>query len=213
MSDSEPRLYLMLPPAFAPAELAPKLAEALATGEVASALLWLADDGEVAFRDAVAALLPVAHARRVPLLVGGNAARAARLGADGVHLEAGAETLGAAVKAHAPRLMVGAGGIATRHAAMLAAETGVDYVFFGSADPRRTRPVPAAAIRDLAEWWSELFEVPCVAEAGSIEEAEALGLAGAEFIAVGEPVWTNAGGPAAAVGALARSLHGTLVVP
>jgi thiamine-phosphate pyrophosphorylase len=161
----------------------------------------------------VAALLPVCHARGIPLVLGGNDARAARLGADGIHLETNAEELRAAQKAHAPRLMVGAGGIASRHEAMLAAECGVDYVFFGSANPARERPVPAVTVLELTEWCSELFQVPCVAYAGSLEEAEALGLAGADFIAVGALVWNDPSGPAAAVKALTRAKQSTVAAP
>jgi len=213
MSKAEPRLYLMLPPAFAPAELAPKLAEALATGEVASVLLWLADDREGVWQATVTALLPVCHAQGVPLILGGDDGRAARLGADGIHLEASAAEVRAAQKAHAPRLMVGAGGLASRHEAMLAAESGVDYVFFGSADPARERPIAATTVLDLAEWCSELFQIPCVAHADSVEEAVALGVAGADFIAAGALVWNDPAGPAAAVKALADAMQTTVVAP
>ena len=213
MSRSKPRLYLMLPPAFAPAALAPGFADALATGEVAAVLMWLAGVEDAPWQEAAAVLLPVAHARGTPLLIGGNGERAQRLGADGVHLEASAEELRAAHKAHAPRLMVGAGGLATRHEAMLAAETGVDYVLFGSADPARERAIPAATIRDLTEWWSELFQVPCVVSAGGPEEAAALAAAGADFIAVSEWVWADPGGPAAAIKALSGCLQDMAVAP
>ena len=213
MSNSEPCLCLFLPPAFVPATLAPRLAEALATGEVASLLMWLADGDDAPWQEAAATLLPVAHARGTPLLMGGTDGRAVRLGADGIHLEASAGDLRAAHKAHAPRLMVGAGGIDSRHEAMLAAESGVDYVFLGSADPARARPIPAATIRDLTEWWSGLFQVPCIALARSLEEAEALGLAGADFIGVGEFVWADPGGPAASIKALTRCLRGVAIAP
>jgi thiamine-phosphate pyrophosphorylase len=106
--------------------------------------------------------------------------------------------------------MVGAGGIASRHEAMLAAECAVDYVFLGSANPARDRPVAAMTILDLTEWCSELFQIPCVAYAGSLDEAEALGLAGAEFIAAGVLVWGDPGGPAAAVKALTRAMQRTV---
>ena len=213
MFKAEPRLYLMLPPAFAPAELAPRLAEALATGEVASVLLWLADDDDALWREAVAVLLRVCHSQGVPLILGGNDARAARLGADGIHLESTAEKLRAAQRVHAPRLMVGAGGLASRHEAMLAAECGVDYVLFGSADPARERPIAAATILNLTEWCSEMFQVPYVACAGSLEEADSLAPAGADFIAAGALVWNDPGGPAAAAKALTGVLQGTVAAP
>jgi thiamine-phosphate pyrophosphorylase len=33
-------------------------------------------------------------------------------------------------------------------------------------------------------WWAELFEVPCVGFAASLEEVEALAAAGADFVAL-----------------------------
>ncbi|HSM19453.1 MAG TPA: thiamine phosphate synthase [Hyphomicrobiales bacterium] len=207
MTEAEPRLYLLLPPEFVPAELAPGLAEVLVMNEVASVLLWLSTEDDRFWTQAAEILLPVCHASGVPLLLGGDANRAARLGADGVHLEAEAAALSAARKAHAPGLIIGAGGIASRHQAMLAAESGADYVLFGAADPARDRPVAATAILNLTEWWSELFQVPCVAQADSLDEAQALIQAGADFIAAGGLVWADAAGPAAAVRALADALH------
>lgn len=213
MSKSEPRLYLILPPSFAPAALAPRLAETLATGEIASVLMWLFAADEASWQEAATALFPVAHGQGKPLLIGGDGERAARLGADGIHLEASAEELRLAHKVHAPQLMIGAGGLTGRHEAMLAAEMGINYVFFGSADPARERSIPAATVRDLTQWWSELFQVPCVATAGSPEEAEALAVAGADFIAVGECVWADPAGPAAAIKALTERLQDMAVAP
>lgn len=213
MSKSEPRLYLMLPPAFAPDALARQLAEALATGEVAAVLLWLSGGDDAPWRQAAEAVLPVAHTQGIPLLIGGDVDRAVGLGADGAHLETGGSEVRAARKAHAPPFMIGAGGLASRHEAMLAAEAGVDYVFFGVADPARERSVPSTTIHELAEWWGELFQVPCVALAGNGEEAEALAATGADFIAVGEWIWAEPGGPAAAIAMLAPALHGMAVAP
>jgi len=207
MPEHEPRLYLMLPPAFAPVTLVSNLSETLMTGEVAAVLLWLASDDEAAWGEAASALLPVLHEHGVPLLVGGDAGRASQLGTDGMHLETSADELRTAVKGYAPRLMVGAGGIASRHDAMLAGECGADYVLFGSVDPAREPPVPPGTIFELTEWWSEAFQVPCVAEARTLSEAEALGAVGADFIAAGDLVWSDPGGPAAAILALTKWLQ------
>jgi thiamine-phosphate pyrophosphorylase len=213
MSKSEPRLYLMLPAAFAPAALAPRLEDALKTGEIASVLMWLSEEDDAPWQQAAAALLPIVHGHGTPLLVGGDGERARRLGADGVHLETDTEELRAAHKALAPQMMVGAGGLASRHEAMLAAEIGVDYVFFGSADPARERPIASATVRDLTEWWSGLFQVPCIALAGSSEEAEVLAAVGADFLAVGEWLWAEPAGPALAIKALTERLKDMAVAP
>jgi thiamine-phosphate pyrophosphorylase len=74
---------------------------------------------------------------------------------------------------------------------MLAAERGTDYVMFGEPDARGLRP-PFGAIEERVAWWQEVFETPCVAFAGALEEVHALALAGADFVALGEWAWTDA---------------------
>src|SRR5690606_2256540 len=55
-------------------------------------------------------------------------------GLDGVHIEGGHAAVRAAVARHHPVRIVGAGGIASRHDAMILGEAGPDYVFFGRLD-------------------------------------------------------------------------------
>jgi thiamine-phosphate pyrophosphorylase len=62
-----------------------------------------------------------------------------------------------AVAALKPEFIVGAGGIRSRHDAMEKAETGIDYILFGPL----SGPISPAE-RELARWWAETMEVPCV---------------------------------------------------
>ena len=53
--------------------------------------------------------------------------------------------------------------------------------------------IPAMALELLAErvaWWAEIFELPCVAYAESIEAARDLARAGADFVALDHAVWS-----------------------
>lgn len=204
--ESEPGLYLILPPAFAPARIAPDLDAALATGAVAAVLLWLESEVEAEWAEAVDMLQPLIHGHGVPLLLGGKPVRAAQLGADGLHLEASVQDIRAAVEAETPRRMVGAGGLLSRHNAMLSGETGVDYVLFGSANPARREACDPDKILELAGWWAEIFQVPCAAIAETAEQADALAEAGANFVAVRDLVWADAQGAESAVIALRRRL-------
>jgi thiamine-phosphate pyrophosphorylase len=52
---------------------------------------------------------------------------------------------------------------------------------------------------DRASWWAEIFETPCVAYAPSLDAVGPLAATQAEFIALGEAVWSHPDGPAAAV--------------
>jgi thiamine-phosphate pyrophosphorylase len=58
---------------------------------------------------------------------------------------------------------------------------------------------PLQAIIERAAWWAEIFETPCVAYAPSLDAVAALARTGAEFIALGEAVWSHAEGPADAL--------------
>lgn len=203
---TQPELYLVLPPAIDSAGFAPLLAEALEAPAVAAVLLWLADDGEETWRKVCEALVPHAHARGLPLLVAGGLKRTETLAADGLHMEAEAGDIASAQRALSGKRMLGAGGIGDRHAAMLAAEAGADYVFFGSADPAHAKPMPFLQVISLVEWWSEMFQIPCVAPASEFDEAARLAGAGADFVAVRDLVWNDRRGAAAAIEDLAQAI-------
>jgi thiamine-phosphate pyrophosphorylase len=81
---------------------------------------------------------------------------------------------------------------------MTAAEAGADYVMFGDPDARGDRP-SLAAIAERVAWWSELFEIPCVAYAERFGDMGELCAAGADSIAIGEPAFADPQGCAAAL--------------
>ena len=89
---------------------------------------------------------------------------------------------------------------------MLAGEAGADYVMFGEPGAEARRP-PFDAIVDRVTWWAELFEIPCVAYAASLEEIGPLCAAGADFIALGDAVFADPRGAAAALSDSAERLH------
>ena len=60
---------------------------------------------------------------------------------------------------------------------------------------------------ERTQWWSELFETPCVAFAPDLGAVPLLADAGADFVALGDAVWRHDKGPEAAV-RLASSVLG-----
>jgi thiamine-phosphate pyrophosphorylase len=88
---------------------------------------------------------------------------------------------------------------------MLAAERGADYAMFGEPETTGRRP-PFPAIVERIEWWSPLFEIPCVGFAGELAEVGRLATAGAEFVALGDAIWSDPRGPAAALADAAQRL-------
>ena len=196
-----PRLYLVTPPVEDAAVFAAPLAAALEAGDVAAVLLRLAPTDERTLINRIKALAPVIQDKDAALILDGHAELVARGGADGAHLT-GIEKFGAALERLKPERIAGAGGLASRHEAMLAAEQGADYVMFGEPDAQCHRP-GFDAIEERVTWWAELFQVPCVVYAAGLEEVGPLAAAGADFIAVGDFVWPA---PERSVAAAMRAL-------
>ncbi len=104
-----------------------------------------------------------------------------------------------------PDRIAGAGGLRSRHDAMLAGESGADYVMFGEPD-RRGRRLPFDELEERLLWWAELLEMPCVGYADHPDEVAPLARTGADFVALGEWIWTEPQGAAAAIAAAAENL-------
>ena len=192
-----PRLYLVTPGVADPAAIRDQLAAALAVNDTAAVLLRLADADERTLINRIKALAPTVQARNVALVIEDRADLVARAGADGAHL-AGPAALTSAIATLKPQRIAGAGHLSTRHDAMIAAEAGADYVMFGEPDAQDRRP-SIGAIAERVAWWSELFEIPCVAYAERFGEMGELCAAGADFIAIGEPAFADPQGCAAAL--------------
>jgi thiamine-phosphate pyrophosphorylase len=199
-----PRLYLFTPALGEPGALADKLAAVLDAGDIAAVLLNLEDTDERTLVSRAKTVATIAQRRGVALLLDGRAEIATRAGADGAHLS-GIEGLTAAIGALKPQRIAGAGGLKSRHDAMLAAESGADYVMFGEPDRNGRRP-PFEAVIERVVWWAEVFEVPCVGYAGDLDEVSALAQAGSDFIALGDWLWTQEAAPSALVAAAAKYL-------
>lgn len=199
-----PRLYLVTPVAADTDALAGLLAEALAAGDIAAVLLRLAPADERTLINRVKVLAKSVQAKDVALIVDRHPEIVARAGADGAHLPDIA-AFEDAVGGLRPDRIAGVSGLETRHDAMLAAERGADYVMFGEPGEEGHRP-SLDAIQERVGWWAEVFETPCVAYAGNLDEIGALVRAGADFVAAGDFIFTDPRGPRAMVAAAQSAL-------
>ncbi len=195
-----PRLYLVTPPLAEAQAFSAQLAAALAAGDVAAVLLRLSDADERTQINRAKALGPIVQDKGAALLIAGHADLVARAGADGAHVT-GMPAFTAALERLKPERIVGVGGLATRHDAMVAAEGGADYVMFGEPDASGERPA-FDAIAERVAWWAEVFEIPCVGFAASMDEIAPLVAAGADFVALGDWLWRD---PSAIAATLARA--------
>ncbi|MDJ0951510.1 MAG: thiamine phosphate synthase [Alphaproteobacteria bacterium] len=202
------RLYLITPPALQSKEFAGDLAEALDTGDVAAVQLRLKDATADQVRQAIDVLRPVAQEREVAFILNDDPALAAETDCDGVHVGQDDAPCREARRIVGPDRIVGVSCHDSRHLAMTAGESGADYVAFGAFFPTQSKLVPAGVPEpEILSWWSELFEIPCVAIGGiTPENCGTLVRAGADFIAVITAVWSHDDGPGAAVAAFNRAI-------
>jgi thiamine-phosphate pyrophosphorylase len=189
MAESEkPQIYLLTPPAIELADFVPRLVRVLDGAPIACLRLALATRDEDRLGRAADALREAAHARDVAVVIESHVALAARHGLDGVHLPDGARNIRLARKTLGADSIVGAYARASRHEGINAAEAGADYVAFGPAGQTALGD-GAQAPHDLFAWWSEMVEIPVVAE-GALDAATVSDLAPvADFIAFGEEIW------------------------
>jgi len=192
-----PRLYLATSIVDDPSPLIASLPALLAGADIAAVLLRLKPTDPRSMISRIKALAPIIQNGGAALLLEGNADLVARSGADGAHLT-GIEAMQEALPTLKPDRIAGVGGLITRHDSMAAGEAGADYVLFGEPDGNGHRP-SADAVGERLQWWAELFEPPCVGFAAAIEEANEFAGAGADFVLVGDFIWADPRGPAAAL--------------
>jgi thiamine-phosphate pyrophosphorylase len=89
---------------------------------------------------------------------------------------------------------------------MSAGEAGADYVLFGEPDEHGHRP-SVEAVAERLNWWAELFEPPCVGFAETSDEAYEFAAAGADFVLVGDFIWADARGAAAALADVEQAIR------
>jgi thiamine-phosphate pyrophosphorylase len=199
-----PRLYLVTPVIEDAAAFIGVLRDAIGGTDVAAVLLRLKPAGERDLINRIKILASIVQQKDAALLLDSQAEIAARAGADGAHLT-GIEAFLAAVESLKPARIAGCGGMSSRDDAMLAGERGADYVMFGEPKPDGYRPSFETIIERI-EWWAELFTVPCVGFAARSHEIGPLVAAGADFIAVGDGIWSDPRGAAAALAEASRQL-------
>jgi thiamine-phosphate pyrophosphorylase len=203
------RLYLITPPAFELETFALQLEAALDGGDVACVQMRLKGLDDQSLLKTAKHLAFLCQERDVAFIVNDRPDIAVKAGADGVHVGQKDTAYAEARRIMGPTRIVGVTCHNSRHLAMEAAERGADYVAFGALFPTATKAVEHQADTGILEWWSSLFEVPCVAIGGiTVGNCGPVVAAGADFIAVCNGVWGHEGGPKAAVEAFNAILAG-----
>jgi thiamine-phosphate pyrophosphorylase len=202
MTDTTTRLAL-LTPLLGEDRFASQLESACGAGDVAAVIARLVPADERSLVNRLKALAPAVQGHGAALLVSTAGAidlavLAARGGADGVHVEAGADVVANLRERLKGERILGVGGVRSKHDAMSIGEAGADYLMFG--EPRADGFIPEReAVTERAAWWAEIFETPCIAYAPTLDDVAAMAATGAEFVAIGDAVWQHPEGAAAAV--------------
>ncbi|NVO22649.1 thiamine phosphate synthase [Donghicola sp. C2-DW-16] len=189
MSELElPQIYLITPPDFDFREFPEEMARVLDATEIACVRLALATTDEDRILRSADALREITHQRDIALVIERHVLLAERLGLDGVHLTDGARSVRATRKQLGDDAIVGSFCAASRHDGMNAGESGADYVSFG--------PVGGTALGDgthadleLFGWWTEMIELPVVAEGALTEDLIRAITPVTDFFGIGSEIW------------------------
>ena len=186
----QPQICLITPPTIVLSSFPDQLSRVLDRAEIACIRLALAGNDEDTIARGTDACREVAHAHDVAIVVSNHVLLAQRLGLDGVHLDDGARSVRAARKELGADAIIGSFCGASRHDGITAGEAGADYVAFG--------PVGNAALgngtraqKDLFQWWSEIIEVPVVAEGGMTADLVHELSPCTDFFGVGHEIWSQ----------------------
>jgi len=199
-------LYLLTPPRI-DASFAARLEVTLKMGIVSVLQVRLKEHDQAEILKLAPPLINIAHREGVTVIMNDAPDLAARLDCDGVHIGQQDASVEAARASVGPMAIVGVTCHNSRHLAMQAGECGADYVAFGAFFDTVTKSSTTRAGLDILSWWTELFEIPCVAIGGiTVDTAPAVIEAGADYIVVCDGVWSHPDGPEAACAAFGQVL-------
>ncbi len=188
MTDQTPQIYLITPPVIDLQAFPDQLARLCDAQPIACLRLALATQDEDTLLRAGDALREIAHARDIPLVIADHVLLVDRLGLDGVHLDGPASALRKLRGTMGPDAIIGAFCGTSRHDGISAGEAGADYVSFGPVGATSLGQ-GAQAPHDLFAWWSEMIEMPVVAEGALNRDLIAALAPVSDFFALGAEVW------------------------
>lgn len=205
MQDQDrPQITLITPPVLDLDLFPDQLAAVMDAVEIACLRLSLAARDEDTLGRAADACRLVAHGRDVAIVIENHVLFVDRHGLDGIHLTDGARSVRGMRKDLGADAIVGAFCGVTRHEGISAGEAGADYAAFGPVGLTALGKGDRAPF-DLFEWWSEMIEVPIIAEGALTRELiEQFGPV-TDFFGIGVEIW-SAEDPVAALKALLAPL-------
>ncbi|MDQ2093037.1 thiamine phosphate synthase [Rhodalgimonas zhirmunskyi] len=186
----QPQIYLITPPEIELSRFPQALARVLDAQEVACVRLALSSHDEETLCRAADAVREVTIARDVALVIEKHILLVERLGLDGVHLTDAARSVRKARKELGADAIVGSFCGTSRHDGMSAGEAGCDYISFG---PVGDTPLGDGTVaeHEIFEWWSQMIELPVVAEGALDADLVAQLAPVTDFFGVGDEIWMS----------------------
>jgi thiamine-phosphate pyrophosphorylase len=186
------QIYLASPTEFDLATFGPRLAAVLDAVPVACVRIALATTDEAVLGRAADQLRDICHAREVAIVVDEHFRMVEKHGLDGVHLVSSSRNVREARKELGEDAIIGTYCGNSKHAGMTAAEIGIDYICFGPVGDMGGLGDGARADVALFQWWSEMIEVPVVAEGGMDEASLRAVRDHVDFVTFGSEIWQAA---------------------
>jgi len=198
------QIYLVTPPKIDDLDaFASLLAQVLAAAPVSCLQIRLKDTPRDRIVEIAQILHPITQAHDTALIINDDPEIAEEIGADGVHLgqsDMDLVDIKSAQQMLKPGSIIGVTCHNSKNLAFKAGSDGAHYVAFGSFFDSITKPDASPADLELLTWWHETMEIPSVAIGGiTVDNAQLVIAAGADFIALSSGVWDYKKGPVQAV--------------
>lgn len=201
------QIYLATPPEIDLETFKPLLESVLDAVPVACVRIALSTVDESTLGRAADQIRHICHRFDVATVVDDHFRIVERHGLDGVHLTDGARLVRDARKLLGDDAIIGTYCGSSKHNGITAAEIGVDYISFGPVGDIGGLGDGSRAEPDLFQWWSEMIEVPVVAQGGLDDTALISVRDHVDFVTFSGEIWQNSN-PAAQARRLLGILEG-----
>lgn len=181
-------MVLVTPENVSTTQLLARLADAFASGDVASLIVPQYRMDETNYQALLSEAVKIGQSHGAAVVAAGDTRIAGRCEADGIHIVGGHTEVRTALKEFGHKWIIGSGGAETRHAALTMGEEDPDYILFGRFG-QDTHAEPHKRNIALGEWWAQFVEVPCIVMGGNaLSTLEVAAETGADFVALSQAI-------------------------
>ncbi|MBT4776929.1 MAG: thiamine phosphate synthase [Rhodobacteraceae bacterium] len=188
LNSTLPEIYLITPPITDLEKFLHKLQKVIEKNKISCVRLRLSSTKETEIIDTTLLVKKLLDKWNIPLLIENHYKIVTQLGLHGVHLTNGGQSILKVRQELGTNYIIGAFCGNSKHKALIAAENGADYVSIGPLSETKFGNEEKASIETF-EWWSEVIEIPIVAEGNLDQRTIKALLKYSDFIAIGNEIW------------------------